>query len=328
MGFGGATRARSIPETEAPAQKGTFRKYAPVDRFPNGKSEKSGDWTAPDREFPSKLGEDVRIIRQQPDGRHALVCASCEKPLDLAAGEWVPLFPERQIHGYRVSQLHSSKVDPGEILEEYRTTRYPDRFYNLKIGIPWTDLERRLDTASVLERCTDLEMLSESDSPCSMGVDTGKSLHVVILQEQVGGEQFRLVHLQECREFEDLDELIRRFSVDRLVIDGLPETHATRKFVERHRSVAFMSFFKASQRGQADWDDRAQTVNINRTDALDASRSAIRDGLVELPRRLPIVEEFAEHVAANAKVLDRGPGDRCETVPLHPYGTGTTTPLR
>ena len=59
--------------------------------------------------------------------------------LDLAAGEWVADFPGRPIHGYLISQLFSSQVDPGEILHEYRTTRYPDRFYNLKIGTPWAD---------------------------------------------------------------------------------------------------------------------------------------------------------------------------------------------
>lgn len=103
---------------------------------------------------------------------------------------------------------------------------------------------------------------------------------------------------------ERLYVLIRRFRVDRCVIDGLPETHATRKFAQRHRGVVYMSFFKASQRGQADWDDHGQIVTINRTDALDASRAVIRDGEVSLPRRCPVVEEFAEHLAADAKVLD------------------------
>jgi hypothetical protein len=50
----------------------------------------------------------------------------------MAEGEWVGEFPDRPIHGYRISQLVSSKVDPGEILEEYRATRFPDRFYKLK----------------------------------------------------------------------------------------------------------------------------------------------------------------------------------------------------
>ena len=77
--------------------------------------------------------------------------------------------------GFRISQLFSSKVDPGEILNEYRTTRFPDRFYNLKIGIPRADLQRRVDAASVLALCADTPPLEKSEEPCSMGVDTGRA---------------------------------------------------------------------------------------------------------------------------------------------------------
>src|SRR5258705_1247916 len=63
-------------------------------------------------------------------------CPKWEAEVDLAQGEWVADYPSRTTHGYRISQLFCSKVDPGEILQEYRTTRYPDRFYNLKIGSP------------------------------------------------------------------------------------------------------------------------------------------------------------------------------------------------
>ena len=45
-------------------------------------------------------------------------------------------------------------------------------------------------------------------------------------------------------------------------------------------------------------------VQVNRTEMLDASRRAIREKRVALPRRTPIVEEFANHMAADAKVLE------------------------
>ncbi len=43
---------------------------------------------------------------------------------------------------------------------------------------------------------------------------------------------------------------------------------------------------------------------MNLTEALDASRAALRDEKVLLPRRLPIVDLFAQHLTANAKILD------------------------
>lgn len=265
-----------------------------------------GTWTAPDKVFPTKLGEAVPIIRaSKDDGRYRLVCPRCDTGLNLALGEWVADFPDRDIHGYLISQLHSPIVDPGEILHEYRTTLYPSRFFHLKIGIPWVDLEHRLDAATVLSHCSREPLAEDSDGPCSMGVDTGKLLHVVILKDGLPvSDGFRVVHLCECHDFRDLDVLIRRFRVDRCVIDGMPETHATREFARRHRGVAFLNFFLASQRGVANWDEHRQVVQINRTDALDASRQAFRDGRVVLPRRQPRVEEFAAHMAADAKVLE------------------------
>jgi hypothetical protein len=261
-----------------------------------------GKRTALDQEFPRKLGQEVRIILPRPDGTFYRACPKCTAALDMGAGEWVPEFPKRSIHGYRISQLISSKVDPGEILSEYRTTRYPDRFYNLKIGIAWADLERRLDVASVLALCGDEPVAESSDENCAMGVDTGRALHVVILRDW--NAPHRLMYLQECHDFSELDRLIKRFNVDLCVIDSLPETHATREFANAHRGVVYMSQFVESQRGEPRWDPQTQMVSVNRTDALDASRAAIRQAKVVLPRRQPIMEEFANHMSADAKVLD------------------------
>ncbi|MBU1951175.1 MAG: phage terminase large subunit family protein, partial [Candidatus Eisenbacteria bacterium] len=194
------------------------------------------NWLAPAKEFPTKLGEEVPFIKSRPDESHYLACVKCGAELDLGRGEWVADFPNRDIHGYRISQLFSSKIDPGEILQEYRTTRFPDRFYNLKIGIPWADLERRLDESAVLSLCTDYVMGRDCDRAYRfMGVDTGKNLHVVIMATHNDLKSPMVIHLETCHEFHDLDRLMEQFNVKLCVIDGLPETHATREFTQRNR---------------------------------------------------------------------------------------------
>lgn len=267
-----------------------------------------GTWTALDKAFPTKLGQEVRIILPRPDGTFYRACPKCTGELDLAAGEWVADFPDRKIHGYRISQLFASTVDPGEILGEYRTTRYADRFYNLKIGIPWSDLERRLDPSAVLGLCGDQPMVENcSQGETFMGVDTGKALHVVILRRRESKPKHEVIHLCEVQSFEDLEGLWQKFNVFRCVIDGLPETHATREFAKGHRARAFMSFFEGSQRGGPAWDYPKQMVKMNRTDALDLSRTVVREGDVLLPRRTKLIEEFAEHLSSDAKVLKEDP---------------------
>jgi len=268
-----------------------------------------GEWTAIEKEFPRRAGQEVKIIRPRPDGTFYRACPKCEAELDMAAGEWIADHPGRPIHGYRISQLFSSKVDPGEILEEYRTTRYLDRFYNLKIGIPWADLERRLDVASVLARCGEDPMAPPSPPRRhrwrEMGVDTGKALHVVILESGFSGTwPVHVIHLGIYREFSDLDKLMADHEVGRCVIDGYPETHSTLEFARRNPGKVFLCTFNTQQRGAPQWDEKARWVAVHRTDALDMSRAAIREGKVVLPREEAIVREFAEHMSCDSKMLD------------------------
>jgi hypothetical protein len=64
--------------------------------------------------------------------------------------------------------------------------------------------------------------------------------------------------------FEELSALRRRFSIARCVIDGLPETHATRDFAREHPYRVFLNFFNENQRGSARWDRQDFKVEINR----------------------------------------------------------------
>ena len=97
---------------------------------------------------------------------------------------------------------------------------------------------------------------------------------------------------------------VARFPIADCVIDGLPETHATREFTQRHSGRVYMNFFNEHQRGTPRWDPETHMVQLNRTEALDPSRAAVRDGKLVLPHRSERVEEFARHLAADAKVLE------------------------
>ena len=263
-----------------------------------------GKWTVLEKEFPTKLGGEVRTILERDDGSHYRACPKCAEELDLAAGEWVADFPDRQTHGYLISQLFSSTVDPGEILEDYRRTRFPETFYNLKIGLAWADTANRIDRAAVLACCGEKGLLEESDQPCTMGVDTGKQLHVVISRFKRYGEGLReVVYIGTRGEYAELDDLITRFKVTRCVIDALPEIHSTRDFANRHSGRVYMNYFQESQRGGYRWEYRDHLVYENRTEALDASRKVVRDRKVILPRAGKLMQEFADHMAADVKQL-------------------------
>ena len=265
-----------------------------------------GKWTAPEKVFPTKLGEDIRIILAREDGSCYLACPSCDGELDPGAGEWIADYPTRPIHGYRISQLFSSKINPAEILREYRRTCNPERFFTLKIGIPWVDVENKLSAHQVLALCGDGGLLEESDRSCTMGVDVGKEHHVVVSRRRDPKGQDRkreVIWIGTAQNFEELDVLMKRYKVSRCVIDALPEIHATRAFAERHRGRVWVNYFNEHQKGAFKWDEETHIVQVNRTEALDAAKKGIRDAEVVLPRRIPLLEVFAEHLASDAKKL-------------------------
>jgi len=87
------------------------------------------------------------------------------------------------------------------------------------------------------------------------------------------------------------------------VIDATPEIHSTREFAKRHGGTAWLCYFNENQKGSAKWDPEQHIVQVNRTEALDAAKRGIRDGEVVLPRRVPLLETLAEHLASDAKKL-------------------------
>lgn len=80
---------------------------------------------------------------------------------------------------------------------------------------------------------------------------------------------------------------------------------------------------KAASNGSPKWDPENRMVSVNRTEALDASRMAVRDRKLILPRRLPIVEEFAQHMSADATRRGRGDGSKKAPAPAGAAATYT-----
>ena len=140
---------------------------------------------------------------------------------------------------------------------------------------------------------------------CTMGVDTGRLLHVVVSSSyphDENGVRRKIVFIGVVHSYAELDELMGRFNVQRCVIDALPEIHATRAFAERHGGRVFQNYFNEHQRGSFAWKE-GFIVEENRTEALDASRQVVRKKRVILPRQNPIVQEFAQHLSNDAKQL-------------------------
>lgn len=254
----------------------------------------------------AKPPETPNCYAVRPDGQVDLVCEKCQHVLNPSIGEWVAKKPSVQdCRGYHYSQLFSHYVNPREILEKFRTTNNLQDFYNLKIGVAYVESENRLSIEEVLHLCTNRGIESADNGPCSMGVDQGKDLHVVIGKRGLDGLD-SILHIGVYRDWEDLDRLMNNFNVKCCVVDALPETRNARTFANRFLGKVFLNYYQEKKKGGAVWRDEAkdETVSVNRTESLDESHNQIMKRKLYLPKQCEVVKTFAEHLHNVAKKLE------------------------
>jgi hypothetical protein len=261
------------------------------------KCKKCGEYNCLEDTFPDCL---VAL-----KGKTVRLCQHCkDRALNPSVGQWVAKRPSvTDKRGYHYSQLFSHFVDPVDILHQFRTTNNLTDFYNLKIGIAYVEAENRLSVQEVLALCGDEGIESESSSPCSMGVDQGKDLHVVIGRRcyQKAG---KIVHLGVYKDWEELDRLMDNFKVSRCVVDALPETRNARAFAERHKEKVYLNYYNEHQKGHYAWNEKEFIVQCNRTESLDMSHKEIVDKTIILPKQCEITRTFAEQMHNVAKKLE------------------------
>jgi len=105
------------------------------------------------REFPRKLGEEVRIILPRPDARSIARASSAPPSSTWRAGSGSRSSRAGRSMATASASCFSSKWTlenparvPGPHASRTASTTY-------KIGVPWADLERRVDAATVLALC-------------------------------------------------------------------------------------------------------------------------------------------------------------------------------
>lgn len=239
------------------------------------------------------------------NGETFLACPKCRTRLDQDVGRWVAKKPgvtDRQ--GYHFSQLFSYFVSPAEILLKLRTTEHLAEFVNLKLGMAYVEAQNRLSVEEILALCGSEGVASSDPGPCSMGVDQGKDLHVVIGKRRIDYPPGQIVHLEVYKDWEDLDRLMKAFKVARCVVDAMPEIRNARAFAERFPGRVFLNYYQEKRKGAYSWNEEEKLVACNRTESLDSSHNELLKKLVLLPKKSAIVEEFAKHMANVAKKLE------------------------
>ena len=260
------------------------------------KCEKCNQYTDLVETFPDTL--------KHVNGDVVRACSKCDAELDPSVGEWVAKHPDvKDKRGRQYSQLYSHYVEPADILHQFMTTNNLTDFYNLKIGLAYVEAQNRLSVQEVLSLCSNEGIRSSDGGPCSMGVDQGKGLHVVIGKKYFDTDG-KIVHVDVYKDWEELDRLMKNFNVNRCVVDALPEQRNARAFANRFKGKVYLNYYNEHQRGSYAWNDKEFTVSCNRTESLDASHREVMERAIVIPKECEIIKDFAKHLHNVAKRLE------------------------
>ena len=245
-------------------------------------------------------------VKRVSETESYLQCRKCAAKLEAGYGVWVPEAPSiKRVRGYHVCGLYSSYLDLSDMMAEYESGRRRPEFMRSKLGIPYSSASMRVSPDMVNSCRGDYEM--HPDIHTFMGVDQkGDALHIVIGKREKYGKKHNVLLVCIVAKFDELDQIMRTYEVDRCVIDGTPNQHSARSFSERFPGRVFLCYYAKDQKGDYTWtqqadasDKREHKVIVNRTESLDAMYEQIILRDVVLPRNIP--DEYVPQVCNLAK---------------------------
>ena len=257
------------------------------------------------------------------------ICAHCHQPMDrLKEGRYIALNPSADIRGYKVNRLAHGRTDLKELIIASQNLLNVQEFYNSDLGEAYVIKGSRLDREIIDALISDYDMMQSSDvdkvdgagnkvvdangmpvkekMPCSMGVDIGKVLHVVIAETNPVTKIKTYLHMAEYKEWADIYELFHRFNIYGCVIDSQPELHPALDVYNKFPERVYLANYPNKKFNVSDYYHNSPSeeylINVNRTLSLDYLFNLWRRGMVKLPRDIGRVDKFYEHMESLTKV--------------------------
>lgn len=281
--------------------------------------EACGEWFSPD--FFTNV---VRITGEgryepldgefQPDsGVDARMFCRCGKPVDrYSPGRWEAT-EKGSVSGYHITKLFSTREPLGSIIERYRQGLMNEgklqAFYNADLGVPYTSKGSQIDFQMLEDSKEDYLMPDSVTGKCIMGVDVGKSLHIVIRELLADGRQ-KTVFIGERIAFNDVKDLYRRFNCVAGVVDALPETRLSMDLAMSCRGM-FVSFF-GNMKKEIGVNQKDHTVTTDRTTSIDMFKEEVVSKQIIHPKNadkiLPIDKNgfscYYNHIQSSTRKLN------------------------
>lgn len=262
------------------------------------------------------LGEDFPNCVKFKDKNAYFACKKCGAVISPRNGQWVAKYPDIEVSGYWIPHLLNANIDLNGVMKRYSqnlTEGKIGEFYNSILGLPYIAAEDRLTQNDVFACCDGEVMATDCPVGTAMGVDIGKTFHVVIAKRLDNGSA-RIIYMARIG-FDDgwtaLHDLANKFNVKSAVIDLRPYEDSFRVFQKGESYKVFGCEYRDKMRHFEKVDDKEGVYVVSRTEIFDKTHIWTKSRKLLIPRRCSEVEEFARQMCNTAKVLEENErGDR------------------
>ena len=203
-------------------------------------------------------------------------CNKCGKELNRRKGEWIKRWNKiTDVSGYWISLLMAPWITANHI-KELERTKPADYFANFVLGVPYTGSGNVVTKDVITRNLTDSVNLQEGR--IVIGVDPGVDIRYVI------GNAQGLFFYGECKNYDELDALMRRWPKAVMVIDQGGDIIGSRQLREKYKNRVFLAIYRQDKKGDEifKWDDDEGTVTIDRNRTIQLVIDELTD------RRIPI----------------------------------------
>lgn len=161
-------------------------------------------------------------------------CKYCEGHIsddDRRNGNWEAQ-RESDISGYHISHLMCPWISAKEIIEDSQGD--PEYFHNFVLGLPYSPGDLSVNKSSILDIWTPKDLVTGN---YYLGVDVGNIKHYVLMSEH------GIVKIGRFSKWSELDDIIAHYKPVTGVIDAMPDSTASKHYVENYRFMR-MSYFQ------------------------------------------------------------------------------------
>jgi len=304
---------------------GIDERFAMTDqRYLQFRCDKCKEWFVLEENFPKVLmatiegkpvlwGADWDATLWDRRWQFEYCCPVCKSLVNMRSlkKEWVSKFPDRDAHGYHLTQLYSSTMTATEVAQLWHQAQFSlrrkERFYNSVLGLPYSGGERQPITPDKCFYGTHeiTGMLFEGNKRYA-GMDVGDTNHLIVLEQTNDGRLY-IVWAEEIKGKDKWETALRRLldlKVCAVGVNAMPYKDSAKKLLRSlPPEVKGALIYDTAGKGISITNEDEKlgapilAISVPRVELMDGTVDAVLNGTIVLPKRgLKQTEEIVRHL--------------------------------